>query len=100
MRIDNITVKNYRNIDRINVVFNPKCNYIIGENNLGKSNFYLYLPLIVAEKDLMKTIFLDSEKPIEIELSIRLCPNEQGFFGDAFSPEDASLLKNTLYAGN
>lgn len=93
MRIDNITVKNYRNIDRINVVFNPKCNYIIGENNLGKSNFLSLLATVCSGKGFDEDDFFDSEKPIEIELSIRLCPNEQGFFGDAFSPEDASLLK-------
>lgn len=93
MRIDNITVGNYRNIDGISVVFNPECNYIIGENNLGKSNFLSLLTTVCSGKGFDEQDFLDSEKPIEIELSIRLRPNEQGFFGDAFSPEDSSLLK-------
>lgn len=93
MRIDSITVKNYRNIDGISAVFNPECNYIIGENNIGKSNFLSLLATVCSGKGFDEHDFLDSEKPIEIELSIRLCPNEQGFFGDAFSPEDASLLK-------
>lgn len=93
MRIDSITVKNYRNIDRIGVVFNPKCNYIIGENNLGKSNFLSLLATVCSGKGFEEDDFFDSKKPIEIELSIRLYSNEQGFFGDVFSPEDASLLK-------
>ena len=39
MRISRVKVHNYRNIDGIEVLLNPECNYIIGENNLGKSNF-------------------------------------------------------------
>ena len=39
MRISCVKVNNYRNIDGIEVTFNPECNYIIGENNIGKSNF-------------------------------------------------------------
>ena len=41
--------------------------------------------------------FSDPEKAIEVELDIRLLPNEQGFFGDNFSPDDASLLKIRYY---
>lgn len=94
MRLVRAKISNYRNIDGITVIFNPDCNYIIGENNLGKSNFLALLETVFSggrgfdEKD-----FADPEKPIEIELDIRLLPSEQGFFGDNFSPDDASLLK-------
>jgi putative ATP-dependent endonuclease of OLD family len=37
--------------------------------------------------------YLDSDNPIIIEMEIKLLPNEQGFFGDNFSPEDSSVLK-------
>lgn len=92
MRIDSITVKNYRNIDGVSVVFHPECNYIIGENNLGKSNFLSMLSILCGGKGFDEQDFFNPEKAIEIELSIKLNQNEQGFFGDAFSPEDASLL--------
>lgn len=94
MRLARARVSNYRNIDGITVIFNPDSNYIIGENNLGKSNFLSLLGTVLSsgrgsdEKD-----FADPQKPIEIELDIRLLPSEQGYFGDNFSPEDASLLK-------
>ena len=94
MRLARVKVLNYRNIDGVTVIFNPDCNYIIGENNLGKSNFLSLLGTVLSggrgfdEKD-----FTDPEKSIEIELDIKLLPFEQGFFGDNFSPEDASLLK-------
>ena len=93
MRISCVKVNNYRNIDGIEVTFDPECNYIIGENNIGKSNFLTLLATVCNGKSFDEKDFADSEKPIEVELDIKLLPNEQGFFGDNFSPEDASLLK-------
>lgn len=93
MRIACVRVINYRNIDGIEVKFNPECNYIIGENNLGKSNFLTLLTTICNGKAFDEKDFSDPSKPIEIEVDIKLLPNEQGFFGDNFSPKDASLLK-------
>jgi len=93
MRITYAKVLNYRNIDGITICFNPECNYIIGENNLGKSNFLSLLETVCNAKAFDDKDFTDSEKPIEIEMHIKLLPSEQGFFGDNFSPDDASLLK-------
>ncbi len=94
MRLNRVKVSNYKNIDGITVIFNPDSNYIIGENNLGKSNFLSLLETVFSggrgfeEKD-----FTDTTKPVEIELDITLLPSEWGLFGDTFSPEDASMLK-------
>ncbi len=93
MRIIFVKISNYRNIDGITVNLNPKCSYIIGENNLGKSNFLSLLSTVCSGKGFDDGDFADSEKPIEIELHIKLHQSEQGFFGDNFSPDDASLLK-------
>ena len=93
MRISYVKVSNYRNINGIEVTFHPECNYIIGENNLGKSNFLSLLTTVCNGKSFDEKDFADSEKPIEVELDIKILPSEQGFFDDNFSPEDASLLK-------
>lgn len=93
MRIIRVKVGNYRNIDGIEIIFNPECNYIIGENNLGKSNFLSMLAAVCSGKGFDEKDFADTEKPIEVEMDLQLLPNEQGFFGDNFSPNDASLLK-------
>ena len=50
MRISYVKVNNYRNINGIEVTFNPECNYIIGENNLGKSNFVSLLATVCNGK--------------------------------------------------
>lgn len=93
MRISYVKVSNYRNIDGIEVTFNPECNYIIGENNLGKSNLLSLLATACNGKGFDENDFADPEKPIEIELNLKLLANEQGFFGDNFSPDDATSLK-------
>jgi hypothetical protein len=79
MRISNIKISNYRNIDGIGVCFNPDCNYIIGENNLGKSNFLSLLGTVCNGKGFDEKDFSDPEKAIEVELDIRLLPNEKVF---------------------
>ena len=97
MRISCVKVSNYRNIDGIEVTFHPECNYIIGENNLGKSNFLSLLATVCGGKAFDDRDFVDSEKPIDIEIGIKMFPNEIGFFGDNFSPDDASLLRIRYY---
>lgn len=93
MKITYVKVNNYRNIDGIEIAFNPDCNYIIGENNIGKSNFLSLLATVCSGKGFDEKDFYNLEKPIEVEMELKLNPNEQGFFGDNFSPQDASLLK-------
>ena len=93
MRLTCVRVSNYRNIDGITVNFNTECNYIIGENNLGKSNFLTLLGTVCNGRGFDDKDFFDPDKPIEVELELKLLQNEQGYFGDDFSPDDASLLK-------
>ena len=93
MRIVHVKVSNYRNINGISVNFNPLCSYIIGENNLGKSNLLALLNTVCSGKSFDDKDFIDSEQPIEVEMTVKLLPSEQGFFSDNFSPADASVLK-------
>jgi putative ATP-dependent endonuclease of OLD family len=60
---------------------------------LGKSNFLALLGTVCSGKGFDENDFSDPEEAIEVELDIKLLPSEQGFFGDNFSPDDASMLK-------
>jgi putative ATP-dependent endonuclease of OLD family len=93
MRLINVKVFNYRNIDGIFIYFNSECSYIVGENNLGKSNLLALLNTVCNGKAFDDKDFYDAEQPIIVEMTVKLLSNEQGFFGDNFSPDDASLLK-------
>ena len=50
MQICKVTVSYYRNIDGVTIYLNPECNYIIGENNLGKSNLLALIRTICNGK--------------------------------------------------
>lgn len=93
MKIKSIEILNYRNIGACSIVFNDDINYIIGENNIGKSNLLILLETICNGRAFEEDDFEDVEMPIEIILEIMLLPEEQGFFGDNFSPEDSSIIK-------
>ena len=88
-----IEVKNYRNLGGCKIHFHPKSNYIIGENNIGKSNLLFLLDAVINGKSLSEDDFFDPNSPIEVRIHINLLEAELGFFGDSFSPEDASLIK-------
>lgn len=90
MRITKVKVSNYRNIDNILVYLNSNCNYIIGENNLGKSNFFALLDTICHGKSFEDSDFLNPDYPIEIELQLKFTPDESKLFPDNF------LGKSTL----
>ena len=77
MRITCVRVSNYKNIDGIAVNFNPECNYIIGENNLGKSNFLALIATVCSGKGFDDKDFCDAKKPIEIELEINVTSEAQ-----------------------
>lgn len=93
MKIKSIDILNYRNIGNCNIIFNDDVNYIIGENNIGKSNLLVLLDTICNGRAFEESDFENSESPIEIVLEIKLLPEELGFFGDNFSPEDSSIIK-------
>lgn len=96
MRIISVKISNYRNIDGIVVELNSSCNYIIGENNLGKSNFLDLLNTICTGKPFDDEDFCDPQIPIEAIITVMLDKHEWGFFGDNFNSDDPETI-NILY---
>ena len=92
LKIKKVSVSNYRNIDGVVIDLDSRSNYIIGENNIGKSNFLDLLHKVCNGRGFEEQDYAVSEKPIEIQLKIQLLPCEQGFFGDNFSSEGASII--------
>ena len=97
MKIQHVIVHNFRNIDGIDVWLNLVSNYIVGENNLGKSNFLEMLSIVCNGKSFSEDDYADPEKPIEVELQIKLEQGEMGFFGDNFDPTDESMIHLKYY---
>lgn len=92
MKINSIKIKNFRNLNDAQIYFHPDTNYIIGENNIGKSNLLFLMNLIFSGKGFDENDFINADNLIEIELSLRLAEEETGFFNDYFSPTDPYLV--------
>jgi putative ATP-dependent endonuclease of OLD family len=92
MRILKVIIKNYRNLDGTEMYFNPEINFLIGENDLGKSNFLDMLDTIFNKRSFPQGDFTNSNEPIEIEFSLLLSEKEKGIFEDYFDPERSDVV--------
>ena len=76
MRIDNLTLKNFRNFENAEIPLNPKMNIVIGNNGSGKSS--LLMGALTAASTFFLGIDYASPRSIKITSSakfIRLkCP--------------------------
>jgi putative ATP-dependent endonuclease of OLD family len=92
MKIIEIAIMNYRNLDGVKVFFAEDCNFIVGENNLGKSNLLSLLNTLFSSRAFNHDDFHDPEKPIEISLKLKLSDIEIGHFQDLFDAADYSII--------
>ncbi|MEL0589013.1 MAG: AAA family ATPase [Planktothrix rubescens PR222] len=92
MRISALEIKNYRNLDGLTIKFHPKMNFIIGENNLGKSNLLDLLNILFNRNNFSESDFLKRDEQIHITFSLGLSDIEQGFFNDLFDPNDREKI--------
>lgn len=79
MYISSIHIKNYRNFEDTEVLFNPGLNIIIGHNNAGKTNLIKALQLVFNRGAIGKPSIedfnaksSDFDKPPKIEISIKI----------------------------
>lgn len=92
MQIKKLKIENFRNFDNIEILFDETCNFIVGENNLGKSNILNLLNIIFTKRAFAIDDFLDKTKPINIEFQLKLSDEEIGHFEDLFDLDDYSLV--------
>ncbi len=92
MKITHIKISNYRNLDGIEIFFHSGINFIIGENNLGKSNLLKLLNIIFRKNRFSENDFYDLDKPIQVDLTLNLEEIEKGLFDDFFDPKNSADL--------
>lgn len=92
MQIRKLIIENFRNLDTAEVSFDENCNFIVGENNLGKSNIFNLLNIIFTKRTFAIDDFSDKTKPINIEFQLKLSDEEIGHFEDLFDLDDYSLI--------
>lgn len=92
MKINEIKILNYRNLNNVNIDFHNQINFIVGENNLGKTNILELLHIIFNRRAFQKTDFNEQDKPIKIELKLLLEQGEIGLFDDYFTLDEQEKL--------
>lgn len=88
MNIKNIKINNFRNLDGVKVAFHKRTNFIVGENNLGKTNLLELLHIIFNRRSFLESDFNDNQIAIEIEVEIQLQDEEIGIFDDYFNVDE------------
>lgn len=92
MKITRVEIQNYRNLSGLIVHFDENCNFIVGENNIGKSNLLWLLNSVFSNRAFNAEDFKDQNQPIEIIFQLKLDEIELGNFQDLFDNEDHSLI--------
>lgn len=92
MEITFIKIMNYRNLSGLQVAINKDINFIVGENNIGKSNFQNCLVKVLSCKSFLKEDFTDETLKISVELTFHLNNDEIGIFDDLVDPTNRELI--------
>lgn len=89
MYIKNITsIKNYRNLSDVKFKFDGDINFVVGENNVGKTNLIELLTRIFKTSKFYEEDFYDIREEIKIVFQIQYSPDELGFFENTFNVDD------------
>ncbi|KYD30146.1 ATP-dependent nuclease [Parageobacillus toebii] len=92
MVIKNIEISNYRTLNGLKIDFHPEVNFIVGLNNIGKSNLLKLLNTLSNKRNFLDEDFYEEDKPIEVKLSLILDEDELGIFEDLFDPENENQI--------
>lgn len=81
MRIEYVRVQNYRNLDDVTLYLDPTISYLLGENNIGKSNFVAALDMVLSGGMIRDTDYGNYRKPLSVELHLLAQPGEADAVG-------------------
>lgn len=87
-----VKFSNYRNLDGLQIEINRDLNFIVGENNIGKSNFQNGLIKALSAKPFTKDDFTDEDTPLHIQMKLHLSEEEIGIFDDLVDPLDGESI--------
>ena len=79
-----ININNYRNLAGLSFEFEPTINYLIGENNLGKTNILELINTLLSIGKFSEADFNNIEESIIVVFTVAFSQEEIGFFEDYF----------------
>lgn len=87
-----VEINNYRNLTGKTITFNDTLNFLIGENNIGKTNILELINICLAIGKFAETDFMDITLPIKIKFKIKYSNEEIGYFEDNFDVDDSNSI--------
>lgn len=85
-------ISNYRNLSGRTINFNETMNFLIGENNIGKTNVLELLNTFLGVGKFGESDFTDVLQPIQIKMTIKYTAEEVGFFEDNFDVDNSNAI--------
>ena len=74
------------------ITFNDTLNFLIGENNIGKTNILELINICLAIGKFVETDFKDITLPIKIKFKVKYSNEEIGYFEDNFDVDDSNSI--------
>ena len=88
MYLSKIEIENYRTFRHLEMTFHERVNYLVGDNNIGKSNFLDLLQTTLSGQGFRESDFLDADQPIRVIYTLSTGDTEQ---------EETGRIKLTQY---
>ena len=85
-------IKNYRNLSGKTISFDETMNFLIGENNIGKTNVLELLNIFLCTGKFVESDFKNVLQPISIKMIIKYETDEIGFFEDNFDIDNSNSI--------
>ena len=83
MYIKYLKMENYRSFENVELWFDKEANYLVGENDIGKSNFLDLLAIMSSGHGIVETDFRNVTKAIIITMELCFLENNHEHFVDA-----------------
>lgn len=95
-----VSIENYRNLTEVEFEFDEEINFIVGENNVGKTNLLELLNKTIRVGKFSEQDFYDVKEPIKIVFQITYDNDELGFFENIFDIDDELSITITAIQDN
>lgn len=93
-------ISNYRNLSNVDFSFDKKINFVVGENNIGKTNLIELMSKLIKVGKFEENDFTDIREPIEVTFKIGYSIEEIGFFENTFDIDDTYAITITARQEN
>ena len=78
MYISFMKIENYRTFHMITLTFDDSMNFIVGDNNIGKTNFLALLKTVTQGLGFVESDFKDPDLPIRVAIELSMADMSSG----------------------